>query len=334
MNPKYFSNRNRKKKIKVLVTLGPGSLNKNFLEFCKSSNVSLLRLNMSHIKIKNLEKHIKFIRKYNKTTPICIDTEGAQIRTKARKKVFLKKNKIFYFSDRNNPFSLYPLNVLKKLKKQDVLSIGFENLKAKVTKTYKNKIQLKVIQEGFIEGNKGVHVENRSLELKFLTNKDYEAIKIGKKNKIKNYALSFTSSAKDINQFKNILSTENKIYKIETKKAFKKLKQIIKAGEKFLIDRGDLSKDINIEKIPSFQRKIVSEVKKYKSKEVYIATNLLESMVKNLYPTRAEANDIFNCLEMGAKGLVLAAETAVGLYPKNSVLFLKKMINEYLKFKN
>ena len=88
MNPKYFSNRNRKKKIKVLVTLGPGSLNKNFLEFCKSSNVSLLRLNMSHIKIKNLEKHIKFIRKYNKTTPICIDTEGAQIRTKARKKVF------------------------------------------------------------------------------------------------------------------------------------------------------------------------------------------------------------------------------------------------------
>ena len=78
----------------------------------------------------------------------------------------------------------------------------------------------------------------------------------------------------------------------------------------------------------------IRDRKKYKSKEVYIATNLLESMVKNLYPTRAEANDIFNCLEMGAKGLVLAAETAVGLYPKNSVLFLKKMINEYLKFKN
>ena len=209
------------KKKKIFCTLGPSTFNKDFLKF-SNNKISLLRLNMSHVAIKTLKKKIMFIKKYSKV-PICIDTEGAQIRTKARKKVFLKKNKIFYFSDRNNPFSLYPLNVLKKLKKQDVLSIGFENLKAKVTKTYKNKIQLKVIQEGFIEGNKGVHVENRSLELKFLTNKDYEAIKIGKKNKIKNYALSFTSSAKDINQFKNILSTENKIYKIETKKAFKKL---------------------------------------------------------------------------------------------------------------
>ena len=97
---------------------------------------------------------------------------------------------------------------------------------------------------------------------------------------------------------------------------------------------GDLSKEVNIENIPTFQRKIVKEVKRLKNKEVYIATNLLESMIKNIYPTRAEANDIFNCLEMGANGLVLAAETAVGKYPLDAVNFLKKIINNYNKFKN
>jgi len=161
-----------------------------------------------------------------------------------------------------------------------------------------------------------------------------QSINIRKKNKIKNYALSFTSSADDINRFKKILPTENKIYKLETKKALQNLKTIIRSGSKFLIDRGDLSKEVKIENIPAFQRKIVKEVKKIKNKEVYIATNLLESMIKNIYPTRAEANDIFNCLEMGANGLVLAAETAVGNYPQAAVSFLNKIINNYKKFKN
>jgi pyruvate kinase len=80
---------------KILVTVGPASLNKKFLKFC-INNVSLLRLNMSHIKISNLSPIISFIRKHNKKTPICIDTEGAQLRTKIKKKIFLKKNKTFY----------------------------------------------------------------------------------------------------------------------------------------------------------------------------------------------------------------------------------------------
>ena len=80
-----------------------------------------------------------------------------------------------------------------------------------------------------------------------------------------------------------------------------------------------------------FQRKIIRESKKLKHKKVFVATNLLESMIINNYPTRAEANDIYNCLELGASGLVLAAETAVGNYPENSILFLNKMIKEFYK---
>ena len=229
---------------------------------------------------------------------------------------------------------MYPPETFQKLKQGDILLIGFENLRAKVLKIDKEKITLKVLDSGYIEKNKGVHLQNRNLKLNFLTKKDVQAIKIGKKNKIKNYALSFTSSAEDIAQFKKILPTENKIYKLETKRALTNLKKIVKIGDNFLIDRGDLSKEVNIENIPTFQRKIVKEVKRLKNKEVYIATNLLESMIKNIYPTRAEANDIFNCLEMGANGLVLAAETAVGKYPLDAVNFLKKIINNYNKFKN
>ena len=136
--------------------------------------------------------------------------------------------------------------------------IGFENLRAKVLKIDKEKITLKVLDSGYIEKNK-VHLQNRNLKLNFLTKKDVQAIKIGKKNKIKNYALSFTSSAEDIAQFKKILPTENKIYKLETKRALTNLKKIVKIGDNFLIDRGDLSKEVNIENIPTFKEKLLKK---------------------------------------------------------------------------
>lgn len=324
-----------KNRIKILVTLGPSSLNRKFLKFCVKEKVQLLRLNMSHIEIEDLDNQIKFIKKNIKNAPICIDTEGAQIRTKnsAEKKIFLKMGKKFSLSKDGTKLSLYPLEIFDKLKINDLLLIGFEDLKAKVISIKKDKIVLKVINSGFIEGNKGVHVENRNINLNFLTKKDYQAIKIGKKNNIKNYALSFTSSSFDIKNFKKILPSENKIYKIETKKACHNLESIIKEGESFLIDRGDLSKEVDIENIPIFQRKIIKHVKKYKKKEVFVATNLLESMIKNSYPTRAEANDIFNCLEMGSNGLVLAAETAIGSHPEKAISFLKKVIKKFNLFK-
>ena len=93
-----------------------------------------------------------------------------------------------------------------------------------------------------------------------------------------------------------------------------------------------MSKEVSIEKIPYYQRIILSKAKK-NNKNIFVATNCLESMINNSYPTRAEANDIYNILELDAKGLVLAAETAIGKYPYESVLFLKRMIKIYLETK-
>lgn len=315
-----------KNKIKIICTLGPSSLNKNFLIFAKKK-ISLLRLNMSHLNISNLIKSIKFIKKYTQI-PICIDTEGAQIRTKIIKETFFKMNQKVIINSFGGSTSLYPESIYHQIKLNDILNIGFSNLRLKVIKINKN-ILCKVLSSGKFENNKGVHIENRKIKLNYLTNKDVEAIEVGKKFKIKNYALSFTNSTQDIIKFNKLLKNKNKIFKIETAKAIKNFKSILKKGDYFLIDRGDLSKDVKIENIPLVQRNLFKLKKKYKNKKIYVATNLLESMVENNYPNRGEANDIYNSLEMGAGGLVLASETAIGKYPKESVLFLQKMIKVY-----
>jgi pyruvate kinase len=318
-----------KKKIKVICTLGPSSLNSEFLEYSRK-NIDLLRLNMSHLEISDLKKNIKLIKKKT-NCPICIDTEGAQIRSKFIKKKFFKKNSFIHINkNKYSSLDLYPIDVQETLKLNDILSIGFENLRIKIIKINTKTVLAKVVDGGYLENNKGIHIENRSIKLNCLTEKDKEAIQIGKSNNIGNFALSFTNSLSDVKYFNEFTNNKSKnIFKIETKQSLNEFKEIIKNGNNFLIDRGDLSKDISVYKIPETQRKLINIKKKFKNKKIYIATNLLESMIVNNYPTRAEANDIYSSIEMGADGLVLAAETAIGKHPIECVKFVKEMINQF-----
>lgn len=319
-----------KSKHKIWVTLGPSSLNKDFLKFCKNK-VSLLRLNMSHINLKQLPKIISFVKK-NSKIPICIDTEGAQIRTKVKKNRFLRQNSRIFVGNSNDNFSLYPKDVINKIKTGDILDIGFDGLVMKVIAKKSTKLKCKVLSSGKLENNKGVYCKNKIFFLNSLTEKDLKAIKIAKTLKIKNFALSFTNSISDIIKFSQLLPKENKIYKIETLRAAKNIRNIMKLGNNFLIDRGDLSKEVKIENIPIFQNFIIKEGLKQK-KNIFVATNFLESMLAKAFPTRGEVNDIFSTLAMGASGLVLASECAIGKNPKNSITYLRKIIQSYLKYK-
>jgi len=258
-----------KKKIQIICTLGPSSLNSKFLDYA-DKNVDLLRLNMSHLNISDLEKNIKFIKKKT-SCPICIDTEGAQIRSKFKKKIFLKKKALIYFrKDGNKTLGLYPEYVQDRLKLNDILNIGFEGLKVKIIKKNHQFLQAKVINEGYFEGNKGVHLENRRIKLKCLTEKDIEAIKVGKLHNINNFALSFTNSLDDVKYFNELNGQKaNNIFKIETKQSINEFTKIIKEGSNFLIDRGDLSKDIGVYKIPETQRKLINIKNRLKSKKIY-----------------------------------------------------------------
>lgn len=321
------------KKIEIFCTLGPASINKKFLNFAKKNNVSLVRLNMSHLNLKTLEKNIKFIKK-NSKIKICLDTEGAQIRTKIfTKSRKIKKNTDFKLSKKKGNFNLYPEDIFEKLKKNDVLDIGFNNLVARVKNKKKDTISLRCLSSGILENNKGVYVRNRKIKINFLTKKDFAAIKLAKKYNIRNFALSFTNSINDIKNFKKIIKNSRTIFKLETKEAIKNLNEIISFSDDFLIDRGDLSKEIRIENVPIVQRKIFKIASKFKSKKIALATNFLESMIEKPFPTRAEVNDIYNACEMGASGLVLAAETAIGKYPKECVSLLNNIIKVFKKEK-
>ena len=316
-----------KKKIEILSTVGPSTLNKDSLKYL-SKKINVLRINLSHVTPGRLSRYIKYL-KNNTNLRICIDTEGAQIRTKILKKIKLKKNQVYIFKKNTSPY-LYPEEVFEKIRVNDVLSIGFDDLEAKVIKKKDNSFSIKVLNTGLLEANKGVVVKNRDLKLNFLTSNDFKSIEIAKKFKINCFALSFTNDHLDVIKFKKILPKCRRIFKIESKRGLKNFKKIIKTGDEFLMDRGDLSKETSIFKIPMNQRKIIKEANK-KNKKVYVATNFLETMIEKPYPTRAEVNDIYSSLEMGADGLVLAAETAIGKYPKECVYHLKKIISEFKK---
>ena len=170
-----------------------------------------------------------------------------------------------------------------------------------------------------------MHIHSE-LKLDPLTQKDIKAIEIAKKFDVKIFALSFANSDTDVTLIKKITPKKSIIIsKIETKKGLLNRFKITKISDAILIDRGDLSRYVEIPKIPLAQRLIINDAKKL-SKNVYVATNLLETMINQNEPTRAESNDIFSSLEMGSDGLVLAAETAIGKYPKECINFLKKSI--------
>ena len=317
--------------MKILCTLGPATLNKKFLLLAKKIGIGVVRLNMSHIKIENLTKYIELIRKHT-NVPICIDSEGSQIRTGDFKKpIYFKKGKLITFHKKkikSKDLSFYPDIVFQKLKVNDLLTIDFNSALVKIIYKSDKIIKTIVLNSGIVSGNKAVTL-NRHIDLPGLTKKDILAFKIGKRLKIKKYAISFVRNEKDIEFARQLVPKNSEIIsKIETFKALTNLIKITKSTDVILIDRGDLSRQVPLSSIPSWQKIISRVVKKYKSK-LYIATNLLETMINSKNPTRAEINDIYNCISDGADGLVLAAETAIGKYPIEAVKMIKTNILNY-----
>ena len=325
------------KKIKIICTLGPKSFNKKVLNKLKSEKVDIFRINLSHTPKHEIEKKINYLKK-NKIKNICIDTEGAQIRTSfIKKNVFLKRKSIVKVFNTNinstkKKIYLLPKFKMSQVSKNSTIDIGFNSLQLKVLGYNKkeNFLRCMVTKEGILGANKGVHLSSK-LNLPALTEKDKFALELANKKKIKFLAISFVNYTKDIELVKEVCGSKKFIIsKIETLNALKNLRSIAKKSNAMLIDRGDLSRYVPIEEIPLIQKKILQFSKKNKF-ETYVATNLLETMIKENQPTRAESHDIYSTIIQGAKGLVLAAETAVGVDPVNCVKFLKRCINVFDK---
>jgi len=322
---------------KIIVTLGPATNNLEKLNLIKSKAVDFVRINMSHSTIDDLKYYIDLSKKVN--IPFIIDTEGSQVRTGnlIKDSITFKENDFIYLHKDeiigdSNKVNLRPKEIIDQLDVGDILYVDFDTLVMRVLdlSTHdKGYIKAVVISSGNLGKNKGVVIDpqlKKQFTLPTLTSKDIKAAKLGLEENIGYIAASFMRNASAVRYVREITKGKMKIIsKIECEEALLNLDEIIDESDFLLIDRGDLSKEIPIEKIPFTQKIILNRAKRF-NKGVYVATNLLESMISNRKPTRAEVHDIINTIVDGAYGLTLAAETAIGKYPIGCINMLNKII--------
>ncbi len=325
------------KNIKILATIGPSSFKKEIIQKMDSFGVDLFRLNLSHTKIEDFKNFVKEIKQWTKK-PICIDTEGAQIRTGKFKKdkILAQNNSIVslvpaeILGDKKN-IPLYPIIPHKVLKEGDILYLDFHNVIIQVIKINGKEVKARILEGGWVGSNKGVNMD-RPLDLPAFTKKDLAIFQIAKKEEMNYIALSFASRKEDIEELRKIFQYPIfVISKIESRKGVENVEEICRYSDAILIDRMDLSRDIPLQKIGLAQKSILDTVKKIK-KPVFVATNLLDAMMENFQPTRSEINDITNILLSGASGLVLAAETAIGKHPAECVRMASGIIKEVIRY--
>jgi pyruvate kinase len=317
----------------ILVTLGPASMNQTTVQSCAELGIYVFRINLSHTPIDKVEEDIIRIQSWT-DRPVCLDSEGAQLRNglMVNEKVGFTKGEeirieIEPIIGDSRRISFNPISVARQFEVDDEVHVDFNHVQFRITKKYSNYYSAVVVSGGFIGSNKAANI-NRDLVFDPLTAKDRKAIEIGKRNGVRHFAMSFTNLPEDVELMRKVCGDDaNIICKIESPSGVKNLEKIIERADEILIDRGDLSRQVQIERIPFLQRRIIATARSMNT-PVFVATNLLESMVITQSPTRAEVNDVVSTLEMGANGLVLAAETAIGKYPLEAVRMIRSLINE------
>lgn len=318
----------------LLCTLGPASLDPRTIRRLEHHGASLFRINLSHTSLADLPGVVTTIQDATEV-PVCLDTEGAQIRTGdlVHGRIELRDNTVVRVHHRRVPgddrnFNLYPHGIARLLEPGDFLSIDFNATLAQVIDTDDDGVLLRVLQGGAVGRNKGVSVE-RDIPMPAMTDKDRAALQIGLDFGLSHFALSFARRREDVEELRGIVGTDTVVIsKIESRGGLDHLTEIAEASDALLIDRGDLSRQVPIEVLPRIQKRIIDQARAL-HRRVYVATNLLESMVSAPTPTRAEVNDIHNTLADGADGLVLAAETAVGAYPVRCASMVQRIIEGF-----
>jgi pyruvate kinase len=271
--------------------------------------------------------------------PFIIDTEGSQVRTGDLEQgvIHLNENDEVRIYTKEiigdtKKISLKPGFVIKQLEVGDLIHIDFDTLILRVmdvSTISKGYIKAKAISGGFVGKNKAVVIDpvfRKKFQLPPLSPKDYQSIELGLKAGVGLIAVSFVRSGASIDEARR--ATQNKmkiISKVECADALENIDEIIQKSDFILIDRGDLSKEIPIEKIPFTQKLIIDKARRYDT-GVFVATNLLETMIERKNPTRAEVHDVVNTIVDGAMGLTLAAETAIGKHPMECINMLNKLI--------
>ena len=317
-------------KTKIIATLGPSSSSKTMLSKLIVSGVDVFRVNFSHAEHKDVERIVSDIKalriKHNKHVSILGDLQGPKIRLgNVVPETFLKKGDSILFSTKkikNGNSDRVTINYTsfpKDVKKGETVLVDDGKIILQVEKTDRDaNVNLIVIQGGLLSSSKGVNLPSTKISLPALTPKDIKDAKFAAKLGFDWVALSFVRSKNDVLQLREILDKSSNelipiISKIEKPQAINNMDQILKVSNGLMVARGDLGIEIPAEEVPLYQKILVKKANEAR-KPIIIATQMMESMIDSLTPSRAEVNDVANSVMDGADCIMLSGETSVGEY--------------------
>lgn len=330
------------KKTKIVATLGPATDTQEVLKNMMEAGVNVFRINFSHADYDDVKRRIEMIRSINKeygfNTAILADLQGPKLRVGV-----MEENVIVNPGDRitfvtGEPFVGSSERVYMNYKAfpKDVnpgerILLDDGKLIFEVVSTNRdNEVEAKVIQGGPLKSKKGVNLPNTNVSLPALTEKDIRDALFAISQEVDWFALSFVRHAKDIQDLKDLI-TENAshripiIAKIEKPEALVNIDKIMANCDGIMVARGDLGVEIPAEEVPLIQKELVHKAK-LNHIPVIIATQMMESMISSLTPTRAEVNDVGNSVMDGADAVMLSGETSVGAYPVQVIEQMSRII--------
>ncbi len=321
-----------KPKTKIVATIGPSSLREDVLSEMISLGMKVARLNFSHGERNFHKEAINLVRrvsdKLNIPVAILADLQGPRLRVgNLREEILLKEGEIVELVDIGKGGIEIPLSlILEDIKEGDKILFDDGRIKVSVTGKGKEKLIGKVIQGGKLKPRKGINLPDTELSLPVLTDKDKEDLEFAVEEGVDIIALSFVRDGSDVEEVRKILGYRDLpvIAKIERPVAYENIDSILDNFDGVMVARGDLGVEMEIEMIPVLQKGIIKKAN-LKGKLVITATQMLESMIENPAPTRAESTDIANSIIDGTDALMLSGETAVGKYPSKAVEFMAKI---------
>ena len=330
------------KKTKIVATLGPGCNNKTMLSRLIRAGVNVFRINFSHATYDEADSHIDLIRSLNKeldtNVAIMADLQGPKIRIgQMQDGVVFKRGDIFSLITskeivgNKEKASLSYDGFAKDVRKGDTVLIDDGKLIFEViSSNRKDEVKLKNIQGGKLSSKKGVNLPNTKISTPSLTKKDKKDLLYAISKELDWVALSFVRDANDMIKLRELIEKESEekipiIAKIEKPEAIKNIEDIIQNSDGIMVARGDLGIEIPSEEVPLIQKKIVYLAKRHRI-PVIIATQMMESMIDSIKPSRAEVNDVANSVMDGADAIMLSAETSIGKYPAEVVTQISKII--------
>lgn len=322
------------RKTKIVCTLGPATDNEEVMKQMMLSGMNVARCNFSHGVHDDHKKRMDMVKKIRdevqKPVAILLDTKGPEVRVKKFKggKVTLEQGQLFTLTSEETEGTKEKVSVTynrlyEDLEKGMKVLIDDGLIEMQVEKVEQANIVCRVINGGVVSNNKGVNIPDVSLSMPYLSDVDRADILFGIEQDVDFIAASFVQKKDDVLQIRRLLDKNGGegiriISKIENMQGVQNIDEIIDVSDGIMIARGDMGVEIPYEEVPVIQKMIMKKVYE-KGKTAITATQMLESMIKNPRPTRAEVTDIANAVYDGTSAIMLSGETAAGAYPVEAV---------------